>query len=225
MHSRWSVVKHASRSCCWGADVSWMWMGTVEDRAFRAFSFRVARRVRRSHPSAICACCWLQILLRTKNTRVKCFMDFQGALWWCLCFLYNLIIIIIYYYYLLFIIYYLLFVFCLLFIIYYVLFIICFLFNICYLLFIIYYLLLFICYLLFIIYHFSLVIYYLLFFIYYFSFVYSFIYYYHSVFQTKFASHTAPSKAKPQGSRHCVFPGQSLGERIYDVRLYLCMSM
>jgi hypothetical protein len=158
MHSRWSVVKHASRSCCWGADVSWMWMGTVEDRAFRAFSFRVARRVRRSHPSAICACCWLQILLRTKNTRVKCFMDFQGALWWCLCFLYNLIIIIIYYYYLLFIIYYLLFVFCLLFIIYYVLFIICFLFNICYLLFIIYYLLLFICYLLFIIYHFSLVI-------------------------------------------------------------------
>ena len=155
MHSRWSVVKHASRSCCWGADVSWMWMGTVEDRAFRAFSFRVARRVRRSHPSAICACCWLQILLRTKNTRVKCFMDFQGALWWCLCFLYNLIIIIIiYYYYLLFIIYYLLFVFCLLFVIYYSLFIIYYcLFVIYYLLFIIFHLLFIICYFLFIIFH------------------------------------------------------------------------
>ena len=127
-------MKHVSRSCCWGADVSWMWMGTVEDRAFRAFS-RVARRVRRSQ--SISNLCLLLTPNLTSNKEheskmlhgfsrclVVVFMfslyyDYFYYLLKYLLFIINYLLLIIYY--LLFIIYYSLFTiyYCLFVIIYY----------------------------------------------------------------------------------------------------------
>ena len=70
-YRRWSLVKPASGTCCLGT-------GSVEDR--------VARRVvatRRCHLSAICACCWLQILLRTSsNKEHQSKMLYESSRWW-----------------------------------------------------------------------------------------------------------------------------------------------